>query len=128
MKTLDEVIAELEDEEVFADALHYLKEYKEKQKTLEIRAAEYKRGFEQLGTEWSRLKDNSPLTWDELKGMEGKPVWVEGISNPPIWLIVWRLDDDTMMASGKSLSGVVFQTHLKKTDVRKWKAYRKERG
>ena len=28
MKTLDEVIAELEDEGLFADALHYLKEYK----------------------------------------------------------------------------------------------------
>ena len=28
MKTLDEVIAELEDEGLFADALHYLREYK----------------------------------------------------------------------------------------------------
>ena len=28
MKTLDEVIAELEDEELFADALHYLKQYR----------------------------------------------------------------------------------------------------
>ena len=29
MKTLDEVIAELEDEGLFADALHYLKEYRD---------------------------------------------------------------------------------------------------
>ena len=28
MKTLDEVIDELEDEGLFADALHYLKEYR----------------------------------------------------------------------------------------------------
>ena len=52
------------------DALHYLKEYREKLNILEVRMAEYKRGFEQLGVEWSRIKDNPPLTWDELKQME----------------------------------------------------------
>ena len=30
MKTLDEVIVELEDEGLFADALHYLKEYRKR--------------------------------------------------------------------------------------------------
>ena len=34
MKTLDEVIAELEDEGVFADALHYLREYRDRKETL----------------------------------------------------------------------------------------------
>ena len=33
MKTLDEVIDELEDEGLFADALHYLKEHREKLNT-----------------------------------------------------------------------------------------------
>ena len=38
MKTLDEVIAELEDEGVFADALHYLKEYKIKRERIMAKA------------------------------------------------------------------------------------------
>ena len=44
------------------DALYYLKEYQEKQKILNIRMAEYNRGFEQLGEEWARIKNNPPLT------------------------------------------------------------------
>ena len=95
MKTLDEVIKDIECKGIsyccypqkddcpyhckFScdDALHYLKEYKEKEKVLKIRMAEFKRGFEQLGIEWARIKDNPPLTWDELHEMEGKPIWVE---------------------------------------------------
>ena len=51
-----------------ADALHYLKEYKKYDDTLCALPDYY---------EWLRSADNDPLSWDDLKEMEGKPVWVE---------------------------------------------------
>ena len=79
METLDEVIKNIEamwvcpssdgaDEycelmSVREDALHYLKEYRTTQ-TAYIKAM-------------ADLDDNPQLSWDELKQMEGKPVWVE---------------------------------------------------
>jgi hypothetical protein len=86
MKTLDEVIEAMErcsiphyfdckgcpyeddDAEVGcrsddrdADALYYLKWF---------------RARDNMSRKLDR-EDNEPLTWDELKSMEGKPVWVE---------------------------------------------------
>ena len=52
MKTLDETIAELEDEGLFADALHYLKEYR----------AELTQNSGELGNE---LGKNLEKTWKE---------------------------------------------------------------
>ena len=57
MKTLDEVIAELEDEGLFADALNYLKEYREKSHQLDIGIAENRRFFEQYGEEMQRIHE-----------------------------------------------------------------------
>lgn len=117
---------------LMTDALHYLKEYRKKLNILKVRMAEYKRGFEQLGVEWSRIKDNPPLTWDELKQMERKPVWVEynlHISDRDarsrMWIIVqkimpWRQGDELIY-----YSGFVFS---KKEIGETWKAYRKERS
>lgn len=50
------------------DALYYLKEYREKQ--YELSAI-----FDQYQAELAE-DPNEPLTWEELKQMEGKPVWV----------------------------------------------------
>ena len=50
------------DRETYNDALCYLRMYKE----LADDSEAYR--------EW---RENPPLTWDELKGMEGKPVWLE---------------------------------------------------
>lgn len=115
MKTLDEVIAALEDEGVFADALHYLKEYKIKrerimakaqdcedtEKRLQDEIARYQEAVKNceiaenkyikskitydeklsdyicLRDAWAMEQENPPLTWDELRTMEGKPVWYE---------------------------------------------------
>ena len=81
MKTLDEVIDDLKMKcrlvicnrpkddywvvpiETIRDALHYLKAYRE---------------LDSLDAVAFPEDDNPPLTWDELKQMEGKPVWVEG--------------------------------------------------
>lgn len=86
-------------DEMFADALQYLKWYKELADDLEVY------------TEW---KENPPLSWDELKQMEGKPVWIEGplITEGPHWIIVGpsHLYDGKIVGYGKT-----------------WQAYRKEK-
>ena len=95
MKTLDEVIKAMETdpvpmaytarlsvhEDIMTDALEWLKAYK---------------GHIEL----DKLRDkceakNDPLTWDELKQMEGKPVWIElqkGIWKG--WDVVGGFDED----------------------------------
>ena len=88
MKTLDEVISALEENGDFVaecsycsanycdksyrmakcytgDALYYLKEYQKKKKTLEIKAAEYKRGFEQLGVDRLFVDESHSLNGHE---------------------------------------------------------------
>ena len=141
MKTLDEVIKSYEytyENDPIAwtygvDALHYLKEYREKQKTLEIKEAEYKRGFEQLGVEWSRIKNNPPLTWDELKQMEGKPVWVELNSeygNFSHWGIIRNFLKIGCEFEYMELLGyydIVSFSVIKEYQGKEWQAYRKER-
>ena len=129
MKTLDEVINLMEDERrcdvpmYKDDALRYLKEYKRISTRLEKIA---------LGniTETLEKLDNPALTWEELKTMVGKPVWVEynlHISDRDarsrMWIIVqkimpWRQDDELIY-----YSGFVFG---KKEIGKTWLAYRKE--
>ena len=114
MKTLDETIAELEDEGLFADALHYLKEYR----------AELAQNSGELG--------NDPLTWSELQQMEGKPVWIEGehgcIWDQKSWVLI-RLDkenDDLIICVGTDNGHYAFA--IGKEDYgTDWQAYRKER-
>ena len=75
MKTLDEVIYWYENrksllvgkatrDEMEEDILYYLKKYRAEQ------------------------QENPALTWDELKQMEGKPVWVEFLNDDP-WANSW---------------------------------------
>lgn len=129
MKTLDEVIWEAPYSQTpwEADALHYLKEYKKKLNILEVRMTEYKRGFEQLGAEWSRIKENPPLTWDELKQMKEKPVWVEvdGKWWGRFWAFV-EVENDSYINFFKK--GQEYPEDLWKRDMGKtWNAFRKER-
>lgn len=65
MKTLDEVIFEAPYTPTSweVDALSYLKEYKELSKMWNDRL--------------DKENSNSALTWEQLKQMEGKPVWYE---------------------------------------------------
>ena len=133
MKTLDEVINLMEDERrcdvpmYKDDALHYLKEFKRISARLEKIA---------LGniTETLEKLDNPALTWDELKQMEGKPVWVEynlHIGNKDFrdkskrWCIVrefkpWHDTEIIITENGFVLS--------KNEQIKCWQAYRKERS
>lgn len=160
MKTLDEVITELEDEGVFPDALHYLKEYKIKrerimakaqdcedtEKRLQDEIARYQEAVRNceiaenkyikskitydeklsdyicLRDAWAMEQENPPLTWDELRTMEGQPVWVEWVGEP-FWAFVDCIIEDYIFFD-MAHDYRKFEINLK---GKTWQAYRKER-
>ena len=137
MKTLEEVIEKLENarvqvetgngywvdyrdnDELKTDALHYLKEYRKYNDTMCALPDYY---------EWVHSADNPPLTWDELKQMEGKPVWIElhGSGRK-----AWGLSDGIYVdAFGHDIITIKVLHdlwHLDKAQLGKnWNAYKKE--
>ena len=123
MKTLDETIKAFDDcnqwyeqngnaycePKVFADALHYLREY---------------RKLDSLDAVAFTEDDNDPLTWDELKLLKGKPVWVEEPSFfGKTWVIISGSNDEAIF--GVAVGTMVFYT--KDEQGKTWQAYRKER-
>ena len=72
----------------------------------------------------ANLEDNPPLTWDELREMVGKPVWVEH-KHYSKWLIVYEVWEHTIVLDGNGYYTQYFSDDNDK-EVR-WKAYRKER-
>lgn len=72
---------------------------------------------------------NEPLTWDELKTMEGKPVWVESSDslNRRRWMFVGEwFDDDEMRLFDMECD---YPDYVSKNGYESgtWQAYRKER-
>ena len=144
MKTLDEIITELktiydryESEGCFycsfqrecasgycylADALHYLKEYQRYQNTPS------RNGHMALVDYFEESQKNPPLTWDELKQMEGEPVWVE-MDKPDVikaWFLICQIDDSFVwVADSKGKSHNFPRVCL---DTGLWQAYRKEKS
>ena len=98
-----------------ADELHYLKEYRDKHD--EILQME-----EALG--YCEIAENKPLTWDELKQMEGKPVWIEH-KHYNKWLMVYEVYENTIVLDGNGCYTQYFSDDNEKET--RWKAYRKER-
>jgi hypothetical protein len=101
------------------DALHYLKEYQERQENLDQ--------FETY-----QFAQNLPLSWDELKQMEGKPAWVEADDGKyKNWFIVGNFFSKTW--SEKFDAHVNLYRYGSATEMSKemygfyWQAYRKER-
>lgn len=137
MKTLDEVIKAMEfclslddmdcgecpaykqpDCRVDSDALHYLKLFK----------ADCDRVRGQLEDLKQEYRPNTPLTWDELRQMEGKPVWIEAeslsIGVSPYWndwYIIKSFSNDEFMCCNDGFEWA------KERQGRLWQAYRKER-
>ncbi len=117
MKTLDEVIGfmeerqKTEDWDVRRDALQYLKWYKELADDSEA---------------YVKWRENPPLTWDELKTMEGKPVWVEGAEHPETgaWYLIQKVDALVWLRTSYG----DWVTLHKPTHGTGWQAYRKERS
>lgn len=135
MRTLDEVIKAVEEDLECAnvsypesfydydnhkDALHYLKEYQETKKHLACLDAAEIRGDD------TQVVNNPQLTWDELKTMEGKPVWIElpGKGKWKGWDVIGGFDDDDFGFAMCTVRGDdYYLADLGKT----WQAYRKER-
>ena len=152
MRTLDEVIKTLEDCEVrggffdwkygISDALHYLKEYRERLQNLQDMMDRYEindRNYQEAvqNCEMVQLKyqqllddynDNPALTWDNLCLMVGKPVWIEydnhlkGRKRTKFkeWEVIDCVIDDMLVVKGE---WDYHQSELGDT----WQAYRKER-
>ena len=145
MKTLDEVIQALDnwmpdcDSCVFycdvygennctiADALHYLKEHKNQQdfydqsihKTIDMINKCEKTVAEYLAV------NNPPLTWDELKQMEGKPVWVEDSNGKGEWVLLSGTEEDEYLYF--VYRDCVEYKIYREGQGERWQAYRKER-
>ncbi len=134
MKTLDEVIEQFEKQmekgqakilcvgtlDSIPDALHYLKEYRDKhEEMLQMEEA--------LG--YCEMADNRPLTWDELKTMAGKPVWIEFLNDEGEWNGEWCLVESSNDILCEILRCKMTWWGLRKITLGKtWQAYRKERS
>ena len=123
MRTLDEVIEIASDwtngfdeMSIEKQMLHYLKEYREIKKHLACLDDVEIRGDN------TQVVNNLPLTWDELKAMEGKPVWIE-TDNLKFWTVV---DNFRAICNQECLccsKGYMCRSTHARGD---WKAYRKE--
>lgn len=117
MRTLGEVIKDAERWHGLApgslerDALYYLRMYKELADDSEAFAA------------W---RENPPLTWEELRQMEGKPVWVELGLLKPRWYLIEGFYGNQMIGVDALGNRVPF--YIDGTYTGGYKAYRKERG
>ena len=135
MKTLDEVIAIMdgidqtctccayqhdcdEVECVEKTALHYLKAYRRYQNTPS------RNGHMALVDYFEESQKNEPLTWDELRTMEGKPVWVEALLYKQ-WAVVAYVGDEHIRFEGVNLYAPESRCYMGKDDG--WQAYRKEK-
>ena len=141
MKSLDEVIEILEkvvkhdyvwfDEktalmtiETLTDTLQYLREY-------QWQMTNPDGDHQQIEKCRALLQDfyrNDPLSWDELKGLEGKPVWIEAeslsVGVSPLWkdwYIIKSFSNEEFMYCNDGFEWA------KEMQGRLWQAYRKER-
>lgn len=142
MKTLDEVIGILErqidktrikilDKDLLdsvPDALHYLKEYRKNQSKAEKARELYLGSAEELDAlrdYWAEQQANPALTWDELRSMEGKPVWIEVGLLRPRWFLIEGFNGEQMIGVDALSVRVPFYEDAFYTGG--CKAYRKER-
>ena len=103
------------------DIIHYLKAYKRVQNKIEKIA---------LGNIEDTLDkiDNPALTWDELRTMEGEPIWIDAeslsVGVSPYWkdwYIIKSFSNDDFMYCNDGFEWA------KEMQGRLWQAYRKER-
>ena len=79
-------------------------------------------------------QNNAPLSWEELKKLKGKPVWVEEkYSFLDEWYGQWEVIDDFFWEEpyfyGVPYVSMTDKENRRKDDLgKKWNAYRKERS
>lgn len=94
------------------DALYYLKEYRDLKNTMD---------WHEEMEEIRRNLTNTPLTWDELKQMEGKPVWVV-VDGKERWRIIKEVTNEYLILESWLPIHKCWMNH-----PNGWQAYRKER-
>ena len=131
MKTLDEVIKELENRQNFimyygqdgtewqSDELYYLKEYRDQKEQIDALPDYY-----DLVNFWAESQENPPLTWDELRQMEGKPVWIQE-GDHGYWIII---DNFSITSYGYHWLNSAERCLEKEYMGISWQAYRKEKN
>ncbi len=92
------------------DALHYLKEY---------------RKLDSLDAVAFPEDDNPAMTWDELKAMVGKPVWVEALLYKQ-WAVIAYIGEEYIRFEGANLYAPECRIYMGEDNG--WQAYRKERS
>ena len=139
MKSLDEVIEEMQLKsdvnrhyrEENADVLNYLvlcRNYKKQMEIVEQIKQDAVRQRDAHIKALADLKRNDPLTWDELRQMEGKPVWwMHGEVGE--WITIYRVP-----TLGNGNDNVIYATlcsgpeyWIWRKDMNKFQYYRKER-
>lgn len=134
MKTLDEVIKAFEicwEQETCNDECPYKGQPCTKQR--EIDGLNYLKQYKDLQYGYIKamadLEDNPPLTWDELRGMQNKPVWVEG-QYPHSWCIVREVQKYMDGTEEIVLDGLNCKIGIGRKEKygTGWQAYRKERS
>lgn len=112
------------------DQVIYFLEQRQQTEDWNIRdaAIAYLKGYREVFPEYARMKldavKNDPLTWDELKDMEGKPIWVEHKLFKGWRLVGWQANEHLMNLVGSYSE----QVPLFEDDCGvSWNAYRKEK-
>ena len=125
MKTLDEVIKALSycNEGLCEDCPEH-DDYGERcTDALICHAYHYLREYKVLRTEPNTaMTENPPLSWDELKGMNGKPVWIDDKGYEEWRLVHAQLDGDIWFVDDSGTINRYFYDEYGKT----WKAYKEE--
>lgn len=108
------------------DALHYLKVLKDILDPLKVKKITHEITCPQCNSVIAILlpESNEPLTWDELKQMEGKPVLVEHRLFKGWRLIGWQANDHMMNLVGPYSEQLPLFADGYGVG---WQAYRKER-
>jgi len=149
MKTLDEVLEAMTNEiclstkadcwevpvDLYGVIVHYLHEYRSDKLQWEVDRKLWVNKQEQVGEARQKYIDklkeleigtlNDPLTWDELKQMEGKPVWVEALLYKK-WAVIGYVGENYIRFEGVNLYAPESRTYMGAEDG--WQAYRKERS
>ena len=144
LNTLDEIIHIFETREVinslgertmlqaeWRDTLYYLKQYQRFDSSLEYTIHRAEDVYKKYVKLMADLEENPPLTWDELKKMSGKPVWVEWIDGPwkgnSKWVLIERVAELMAIFTAIDACGVNYNGNLHNLSMgTQWKAYRKE--
>ena len=110
------------------DVLYHMKAYQLAQEELEESTryfvSQNTQKMENKSDSITEMESNDALTWDELKQMQGKPVWVEIGSGWKGWVIIRKITNTGIVSGSDGFIGIDSAYGMDTT----WQAYRKERS